>query len=416
MAKKTNCVINGNAYFRKYATINGKRQMVYADCEKNWKIKVDEMKRLEARGIIFTKSKLGEALKTWVYDILPRDTKRRNVVSYGIYEGIYRNQIAIDKKSLMKARNKIRCFDKIDELSNNSASLMDVRLIDVKSSHLQKYLSGMAASGATISMMENSKKVLNLFFDYCVGEGLIERNPCKNAHIPNPEEKEGGSVAMKDEDGDTIEIFSDKEIAKINSALQGRRIRFLVVLGLATGMRQGEMLALKHEDFSSNSIYVNKSQKTLRNIKEGEPTVYEIIDGAPKSRAGYRHIPIEDWVMKEYEIHRKLCQEEKLSWGKGRLSDNDHIFLSPTGLRCQGGQLQKEWKEILLIAGVEYRKFHTLRHTCITKWVQVPNVNIVAIKDLAGHAKLETTLKYTHIEASNKIEIINASAMNMIFK
>lgn len=414
MAKKTNCVINGIPYFRKYATINGKRKMIYADCEKNWIKKVDEKKRLAAKGIIDKKSSLGESLRTWIYDILPSDTKTRNKVSYAVYEGIYRNQLNIDKKALLTARKKIKLIDKIDQLVNICDSLMGVSLIDTKSDHIQRYLNGLGEIGATLSMMESSKKVLNLFFDYCVSEGFIERNPCNNANIPDPRSKEGGSVAMVDEDGEVIEVFSDDEMRRIKSVLNDKRDRFLIILGFATAMREGEMWALKHEDFKQLPIYINKSQKTIRHIREGQPIEYEIIDGAPKSKSGYRKMPIAEWVMKEYEIHWKLCREEKLSWGKGKLTDDDYVFLSPTGKRCQSGQLQKTWKEILLEAGVEYKKFHTLRHTCITKWVQTPGANIVAVKELAGHKKLETTLKYTHIELGNKVELIN-SVTNEIF-
>ncbi len=414
MAKKTNCVINGIHYFRKYTTINGKRKMVYSDCEKSWNKKVDELKRLAAKGIIDKKSSLGEALRTWMYNILPSDTKTRNKVSYAVYEGIYRNQLNIDKKALLSARKKIKLIDKIDQLVEICNNLMGVQLIETKSDHIQKYLNGMNEIGATISMMESSKKVLNLFFDYSVSEGFLERNPCNNANIPDPRSKEGGSVVMTDEDGEVIEVFSDDEMKRIKSALGDKRERFLVVLGFATAMREGEMWALKHEDFKTLPIWIHQSQKTIRHIKEGQPIEYETIDGAPKSKSGYRYMPIADWVMKEYELHRKLCQEEKLSWGKGRLSEDDHVFLSPTGKRCQSAQLQKVWKEILLEAGVEYKKFHTLRHTCITKWVQAPASNIVAIKELAGHKKLETTLKYTHIELGNKVELIN-SVTNEIF-
>ena len=243
----------------------------------------------------------------------------------------------------------------------------------------------------------------------------MKKNPCKNADIPDPNNKEGGSVAMVDEDEEVIEVFSDDELLKIKSVVYKRRIRFLFVLALSTAMREGEMWALIHEEFKTIPLWIHKSQKTIRHIKEGEPIEYEIIDGAPKSKAGYRYMPLADLVMKEYEIHWKLCREEKLSWGNGKLTDADHVFLSPTGKRCQSAQLQKEWKEILLEAGVEYKKFHALRHTCITKWAQAPGADLLAIKELAGHKKFETTLKYTHIELGNKIKVINSSTTNEIF-
>ena len=133
MAKKTNCVINGIAYFRRYARINGKRQMFYGDCESDWKRKVDEAKENAAKGIIDTKSTLGKALRTWIYYILPTESKRRNKMSYAVYEGIYRNQICINKASQLKSRKKMKLIDKVDELVKMSDELLGVPLIDTKS-------------------------------------------------------------------------------------------------------------------------------------------------------------------------------------------------------------------------------------------------------------------------------------------
>ena len=49
MARKTNCERNGIKYFRKYATLGGQRKMIYAESEKAWNQKVEELKRLDNR-------------------------------------------------------------------------------------------------------------------------------------------------------------------------------------------------------------------------------------------------------------------------------------------------------------------------------------------------------------------------------
>lgn len=101
--------------------------------------------------------------------------------------------------------------------------------------------------------------------------------------------------------------------------------------------------------------------------------------------------------------------------GNGEIVENDYMFLSKTGLRSQGAQIQKEWSLILAKAEIGYKPFHSLRHTYITRLVQTPGVNIVTAMELAGHSKLETTLRYTHIETKHKEEAVkNAFCDNVV--
>jgi integrase len=362
---KTNCVINGIPYFRKYATINGKRKMIYGKSEKDWQRKVDEEKKLEALGIIQTNSTLEKAMDIWVYDIL-KNNPQNKPSTFSVYEGVYRVQI-------------------------KESPLMNMKLLDIKTAHVQNYLNSLDKS---VYMIQSIKKVLNMFCRYAVSEGYMLRNPCSNVKLPK-------SPHVQD-----IEIFSDEEIKAIRDALVGSRIRFLVELALATGMRQGELLALKHSDFDPIKINVTKTQSTIRHIAKDEEIEYEICDTEPKTKASYREIPLPEYIAAEYDLHKELCRKEKTMLGNGELIENDYMFLSKTGLRAQSAQIQKDWRNILLKAEVDYRSFHSLRHTYITKLVQTPGVNIVTAMELAGHSKLETTLRYTHVETKHKIEAV----------
>lgn len=368
MAKKTNCERNGIKYFRKYATINGQRKMIYGESEKDWQSKVDELMKLDNLGIIDTKDTLGQAMETWVYTILQGKHSIKKT-TFAIYEGIYRNTIKGHK-------------------------LMSMSLIRVKSINVQKYINDLSESKKSPHAIQQSKKVLNMFFKYAVSEGYILKNPCTNTSTPKmpaPEE---------------IQVFTDSEITKIKNALIGDRDRFIVLLALSTGMRQGELLALRHSNLTADSVYVDKTQISIRHIKQGEKTTYEVSDEPPKTDASYREIPLTDNVKKEYKTHAALCQIEKMKRGKGRLDNEDCVFLSKTGLRYQPAQLQKKWSQILVKAEVPYKSFHSLRHTYITKLVQ-SDINIVTVMQLAGHSKMETTLRYTHVEMSHKLKAID---------
>ncbi|MEI6821023.1 MAG: site-specific integrase [Bacteroidota bacterium] len=363
MAKNTNCIINGKKYFRKYAIIDGKRKMFYGESERDWNKKVDEAKRKESLGLIDTNMSVDKAMGIWIYNALAHKPSIR-LSTFSIHEGTYRNRIL-------------------------SSSLSSVNLIDCKSVHIQNLINKQIKDGLSANAIQCSRKVLNMFFKYAVTEGYILKNPCANAYAPKTEVNE------------EIKVFADDEIERIKIALIGDRYRFLFLFDLATGLRQGEALGFKHKDMKKDSVYVSRQQCTIRHIEQGEKTLYEISDEPLKTDASYREIPLPPSIRKEYLDHKRLCQLEKLKWGRGKLTDDDYLFLSPMGLRCQTGNIQSKWELVLKKAEVDYKSFHSLRHTYITKLVQ-SNINIVTVMQLAGHSKMSTTLRYTHIEKGFK--------------
>jgi len=363
MAKKTNCIINGKSYYQEWIKLDGKRKLVRADSERAWKKKTDKMKEKQSLGLIDVNMSVDKAMGVWVYNALAHKPSIR-LSTFSIHEGTYRNRIL-------------------------GSSLSNVNLIDCKSVHIQNLINHQVKAGLSANAIQCSRKVLNMFFKYAVTEGYILKNPCANAYAP------------KTEPNEEIKVFTSEEIERIKIALIGDRDRFLFLFDLATGLRQGEALGFKHRDMKKDSIYVSRQQCTIRHIEQGEKTLYEISDEPLKTDASYREIPLPPSIRKEYLDHKKLCQLEKLKWGKGKLIDDDYLFLSPTGLRCQTGNIQSKWEMILVKAEVEYKSFHSLRHTYITKLVQ-SGVNIVTVMQLAGHSKMSTTLRYTHIEKGFK--------------
>lgn len=366
MAKKTNCERNGIKYFRRYATINGKRKMVYGESERDWQTKVDEMKKMENFGIIETKDSVGKAIDQWVYTVmLGRHNVRKSTTA--IYEGIYRNSILGHR-------------------------IMSLPLSEVKSAHIQGYINEMVENGKTANSIRESVKVLNMFFKYAVSEGFLLKNPCSTVSVPSMPKPE------------PIEVFSDDEVKRILSHVNMSHYEFVYILAFATGMRMGELLGLRYEDIQDGFVKVNKALSVSRTPKkQGDEVVveYAVIDAEPKTDSSYRTIPISDQVMKELEAHKSRSQLHRLKLGKGKIKESDRIFISPMGLPCRSAQVVTDWQMILVAAEVPYKTFHSTRHTYITKLVQ-SGMNLVAVMQLAGHSKLSTTMRYTHIEMENK--------------
>lgn len=363
----TNYVVNGKAYYRKYANIGGVRKMVYGKSIKDWQKKVDKLKLEAAMGLITTNSTLGEAFEEWFYLV-------------------YANRKNIKKSTIATHDSTYRSLLKDD-------ALMNVNLTELKSISIIQYADRLAKTGKSEHRIHSAISLLSMFCKFALNEGYLLRNPCANIEKPSlPEKKD-------------IEILSDEEIVRIKTALTNDRLEFMFLLMLATGMRIGEVLALRHNDFGKK-IKISKQQQMIRHVEKGKSIRYEISDVEPKTKESKRTIPIPESIQERYPAFKQQCKLEKFALGNGALKDDDLMFLSVRGLRCRASQIRKDWIKILEKAGVEYRSPHSLRHTYITKLVQA-NVPIVTVMELAGHSRIETTLRYTHIEEKDKTKAIS---------
>lgn len=366
MAKKTNCIINGIPYYRKYVTINGSRKMIYGESEKDWQRKVDELKQLDTLGLIVTNETVGEGMQHYIYEILTQNPNIK-ASTYSIHESVYRNRIS-------------------------TSHICGVKVCHCKTIHIQRFINDEIENGRSANSVHMSVRLLNMFFKYAVQEGYIFKNPCTNAMTPKIPKSE------------KIEVYSYSELQKIIKSLDGTRYRFLFLTILSCGLRLGEALALEPQDFNWEKGYlsITKQQQNVRTVVDRKGNMeYEIKDVIPKTEKGQRIVPLPKRLKKEYNVHLLNCKEEFLSHGKP-FDFTDKLFLTKNGLRCQQAQIGKEWKKISIKAEVEYKHVHCLRHTFITKLIQ-SGENLVTVMEVAGHSKYETTLRYTHIEEEYKI-------------
>jgi len=74
-------------------------------------------------------------------------------------------------------------------------------------------------------------------------------------------------------------------------------------------------------------------------------------------------------------------------------SDGPALFLSLKGQRLSARAIDLAVRHLGQEANVE-TSAHTLRHTCLTRLVRAGN-DIVLVAELAGHARLETTRRYS---------------------
>jgi integrase len=166
--------------------------------------------------------------------------------------------------------------------------------------------------------------------------------------------------------------------------------RVLYLTAAMTGMRQGELLALRWMDVD----WIAHRVRVRRNFVRGK-------FGTPKSKRSSRSIPLADDVARELEL---LFQASSYQ------ADEDLVFAHPhTGRPIDRSLLLKRFKAALKRAGVREIRFHDLRHTFGTR-MAAAGVPMRTLQEWMGHRDFKTTLIYAdYAPAENEAEIVNAA-------
>lgn len=381
MARKTNYIKNGTEYYRVTATVgrdsSGKliRKEFYGRTKKEAENKRDEYLNGIKNGlnVDHKDATLGPLMKTWLFEVV-RVSNKIKPSTFQRYEGIYRNYI------------------------ENSA-IYGLKLSTLKTIHLQRYYNKLYENGKTSSQIKNLNKLLKKFFFYAIDEGYILKNPCSSKSLVIP-----GEVKQEET---IIEVFTDEEIEAIKRALEGHRLKTLILLALGTGLRQGELLGLKwsNVDLENKEIRVEQAIKAVTIINADGTRKYEIREQALKTKNSVRIVPIPSNLITLLKKHKAAQKEEKLKAGP-LYNDNDFVFATETGSPIDARNLLRAYKKILEKAGVPYRKFHALRHTYATKLFE-RGVPIKTVQMLLGHSDISVTANiYTHVMPEKKIDAV----------
>jgi integrase len=194
-----------------------------------------------------------------------------------------------------------------------------------------------------------------------------------------------------------IRVLSRDEQKRLEAVLEGDNPRRIgVLLTLYTGLRIGEVCALKWGDFSQNysTMHINSAVQLVKSYdleNGGTPTSY-LNFGTPKSASSIRTIPVPDKLIARMEPIR---------------ADPECFVLSGTETVVSPEKMNYVFRRALEQAGIEWVKFHTLRHTFATRWVE-HGFDVKALSRILGHADVATTMNiYVHPSLDTMRDLIN---------
>lgn len=158
--------------------------------------------------------------------------------------------------------------------------------------------------------------------------------------------------------------------------------RFGVYLALMTGMRIGEICALRWEDISlaDRMISVRSTMQRIKNLDGTSKT--KVVIGSPKSAKSMRTIPLTDTVA---ALCTQICPDNHTAY-----------LLTGTNDYMEPRRLQYQMAKYAAACNLEGVHFHTLRHSFATRCVEV-GFEIKCLSEILGHASTSVTLeRYVH--------------------
>ena len=178
---------------------------------------------------------------------------------------------------------------------------------------------------------------------------------------------------------DESKFLTQKEVKQLRDAAKKKATpaeRFLLELGLATGLRVAEMAALRIGDFAVSS---GRNSLLVRSGKGGKSRVVKLP-------------PYFKRVLKDY-----IRQKEKA--GEPTDAEAPLFYSRRTGGALSVRALQKAFKRLLLKAGLDAEKFsiHCLRHTYAVELFRASGWNLRLVQQQLGHSTIMVTEVYANL-------------------
>jgi integrase/recombinase XerC len=301
-------------------------------------------------------------LKDFLQHLRRRDVSRHTVTAY-------ENDVATFLKHTSQIRQK-----PLDELTP----------ADVDAFAIRAFLGELHKQRISASSSARKLSAIRTFVKFLRREDLIEDDPSSLVAAPKKPQTIPAHLTID-------EMSKLLEMPDASTPL-GRRDRAILELFYASGLRLSELVGLGIED-------VNLSGRMVRVLGKGK-----------KERLVPFNVSTADAIRAWLKDRNATGQSEE---GRGQTKHGRRVA-APLFLNYRGGRLSTRSVDRLVrryvaLCGAKFGiSPHALRHSFATHLL-ANGADLRAIQELLGHARLSTTQRYTHVNASQLIEVYKKS-------
>lgn len=245
--------------------------------------------------------------------------------------------------------------------------------LNVLNAYCRKLLvsGGYRGKGLSAKTVADTMSLIRGIFRFCAGR-----------EIPVPCDTK--AVVIK-QSAKKMKVFTLKEQQKIcdQVCLDPCLPNLGILVCLFTGIRIGEVCALKWEDISipERTLYVHQTMQRIQ-TDAGSGARTKVIVTTPKSTCSIRIIPLPDRLV-------QIIQSAAVPDSGYFLTGSDTKWIEPR-------TMQNHFKRLLKTCSIEDANYHTLRHTFATRCVEL-GFDVKSLSEILGHASVQITMdRYVH--------------------
>lgn len=220
--------------------------------------------------------------------------------------------------------------------------------------------------GLSPKTLRNYHMALHKCLQQAVKERLLIYNPCDAVTLPSGEKPE-------------IVVFTNDQQRALVQASYRHRYGVFIRLNLCTGLRMGELLALKWEDidFSTAQLHVRRTINRLAKYEahDGENKT-EIVFGTPKTKNSRRTIPLTRTMADELARWKQQQAQDKIRAGD-KYTDDGFIVTNEFGHYFEQKTFKDYYDRLLKDADIGHFTFHALRHPYVKHTTKIFSLRLM---------------------------------------
>ncbi len=250
-----------------------------------------------------------------------------------------------------------------------------IPLKSLENAHIQAWVNKLSADGLSPKTIRNVYMNLNSALKKAKLLKKINDNPCEGTELPKRVKP-------------VFKIYTSDDMSTMLEAAKGTDMYFPLLVETMTGLRRGELLALRWSDidFDEKVIHIHRNR-----VYAGG----KVIEKKPKTSAGVRDLTIGDRFLEALRMERTKYLCDKAEYGY-EFKDQDYVVRQWNGEPYHPQSWKNKWSRFIAEHGLEHIRFHDLRHSNVTALLE-SGVSMKTVQYRAGHSNISTTMDiYAH--------------------
>lgn len=252
----------------------------------------------------------------------------------------------------------------------------DRPMVEILPSTVQDWVTEAKAAGLSPSSIRKYHVMLHSVFKRAVRDRVLASNPCEGTELPKV-------IARRSR------ILTPAEYERLLAQIP-ERYRLLVVVDIETGLRWGELIALRPRHIDAVNRAITVEQTIVEVSKRHSPTGERMIVKEYPKDDEPRTLRVSESLiqaMAEHISHHSLGSDDLLFTSTGKRGGNP---ISRNTFRT------RVWMPALERSGLDFRvRMHDLRHAHAS-WLLAGGADLKAVMERMGHAQIMTTQRYLH--------------------